>query len=124
MARLPKPSTHISLLRTRANLDRNICVAKNIADAIQQATGGTLLGSDGLELKRGIWESCVYLGMDGFVYEICGQQSKHGLKTRVVGKRAVGDYLRWVDGLFRPGELPDEANAVHYRAARMLRELL
>ena len=99
-------------------------MAKNNTDAIGQATGGTLLGNDGLELKKGIWQSCVYLGMDGFVYEISAEQSKHGLKTKVKGKRVVGDYLRWVDGLFQPGALPDEANGVHYRAARLLRELL
>jgi len=85
---------------------------------------GTLLGSDGSELKKGLWENCVYLGRDGYVYQIVGEQVRGGLKARIAGKRAVGDYLRWVDGLFRPGELPDESNGVHYRAARVLREII
>jgi hypothetical protein len=93
-------------------------------DAIQRAIQGTLLGSDGSELKKGLWESCVYLGPDGFVYQIVVEQKRGGLQTRIAGKRAVGDYLRWVDGLFRPGELPDESNGVHYRAARLLREII
>ena len=85
---------------------------------------GTLLGNEGAELKKGLWENTVYLGSDNFVYHITGEQRKGGLKTSIAGKRAVGEYLRWVDGLFRPGELPSEANGIHYRAARQLRELL
>jgi len=93
-------------------------------DAVQRALQGTLLGSDGSELKKGLWENCVYLGPDGFVYQIVAEQRRGGLETKIAGKRSVGDYLRWVDGLFRPGELPDESNGVHYRAARMLREII
>jgi len=92
--------------------------------AIQIALQGTLLGHDGLELKTGLWESTVYLGADGFVYHIQSHQARGGLQQTIGGKRAVGEYLRWVDGLFRPGELPSEANGIHYRAARMLRELI
>jgi hypothetical protein len=93
-------------------------------DAVQKAIQGTLLGSDGSELKKGLWENCVYLGPDGFVYQIVAEQRRGGLQTKIAGKRAVGDYLRWVDGLFRPGQLPDESNGVHYRAARLLREII
>ncbi|HZM91213.1 MAG TPA: hypothetical protein VFF31_32125 [Blastocatellia bacterium] len=93
-------------------------------EAVQVALEGSLLAFDGDELKKGLWENCVYLGKDGFVYHITANQARGGLKTTVAGKRAVGEYLRWVDGLFRPGELPSEANGIHYRAARMLRELI
>ena len=92
--------------------------------AIQIAMQGTLLGFDGPELKTGLWESAVYLGADGFVYHITSQPVRGNLQHAIEGKRAVGEYLRWVDGLFRPGELPSEANGIHYRAARMLRELI
>ena len=92
--------------------------------AIQMAMQGSLLGFDGLELKKGLWESTVYLGADGFVYHITSHQARGGLQHTIAGKRSVGEYLRWVDGVFRPGELPSEANAVHYRAARLLRELI
>ena len=92
--------------------------------AIQIAMQGTLLGLDGLELKAGLWESAVYLGGDGFVYHITSQHVRGNLQHAIEGKRSVGEYLRWVDGLFRPGELPSEANGIHYRAARMLRELI
>ena len=85
---------------------------------------GTLLGSEGGELKKGLWENSVYLGPDNFVYHLTGEQQKGGLKTTIAGKRTIGEYLRWVDGLFRPGEIPSEKNAIHYRAARKLRELL
>lgn len=85
---------------------------------------GTLLGSDGLELKTGLWASAVYLGADGFVYHITSQHVRDHLQQAIEGKRPIGEYLRWVDGLFRPGELPSEANGIHYRAARMLRELI
>jgi hypothetical protein len=85
---------------------------------------GTLLGQEGHELKKGLWENTVYLGSDNYVYHLTSEQNKGGLKTTIAGKRAVGEYLRWVDGLFRPGEIPSQENAIHYRAARKLRELL
>lgn len=91
---------------------------------MQVAIGGTVLGTEGSELKKGLWEAGVYLGTDGFIYHITAKQTRGGIKTTIVGKRATGEYLRWVDGLFRPGELPGESNGVHYRAARKLRELL
>lgn len=91
---------------------------------INKVITGTLLGSDGNQLKKGVYELCVYLGPDGFVYEITGESLRGGLSVKVNSKRAVGDYLRWVDGLFRPGELPSEAMGVHYRAARLLREIM
>ena len=93
-------------------------------DAIETALRGSLLGSEGREIKKGLWENTVYLGADGYVYHITAHQGRGRIETKIAGKRAVGEYLRWVDGLFRPGELPGEANAVHYRAARKLRELL
>lgn len=83
-----------------------------------------MLGCEGQELKKGLWENGVYLGTDDFVYHITARQARGGLQKTIKGKRAVGEYLRWVDGLFRPGELPSEANGVHYRAARKLRELI
>ena len=91
---------------------------------IQIATEGTVLGFEGLELKKGLWENSVYLGTDGFVYHIAASQAQGGLRKTIEGKRAVGEYLRWVDGLFRPGELPGETSGIHYRAARKLRELI
>lgn len=91
---------------------------------MQIALAGTVLGKEGRELKNGLWEVGVYLGTDGFVYHINAQQTRGGIQTRIAGKRPTGEYLRWVDGLFRPGELPGESNGVHYRAARKLRELL
>lgn len=91
---------------------------------LQVAIGGTPLGTDGSELKSGLWENAVYLGTDGFVYQVTARQARGGIKATIASKRQVGDYLRWVDGLFRPGELPSEANGVHYRAARKLRELI
>ena len=93
-------------------------------EPVQAAIEGTVLGFEGAELKRGLWENCVYYGVDGFVYHITASQGSGGLQKTIRGKRAVGDYLRWVDGLFRPGEIPSEANGIHYRAARKLRELL
>lgn len=92
--------------------------------AIDIAVGGTLLAVDGVELIEGVWETSVYLGTDEFVYHIRTSQARRGLQKTIAGKRAVGEYLRWVDGLFRPGELPSEANGIHYRAARKLRELI
>ena len=97
---------------------------KNSADVLERVLSGKLLGSEGRELKKGLYEVCVYLGPDGFVYEVSCEKSKGGLKPRIKSKRSVGDYLRWVDGLFRPGELPGESSAVHYRAARLLREIM
>ncbi|MEK6300456.1 MAG: hypothetical protein AABO41_07010 [Acidobacteriota bacterium] len=93
-------------------------------EPLQIAIGGTALGVDGDELKRGLWENAVYLGTDGFVYHVTARQARGGIKAAIASKRQVGDYLRWVDGLFRPGELPSEVNGVHYRAARKLRELI
>ncbi|HXG94022.1 MAG TPA: hypothetical protein VNN73_16885 [Blastocatellia bacterium] len=93
-------------------------------DATEAALAGTLLGCEGRELKKGLWEDCVYLGADGFVYHITANQSRGGIEKKVAAKRAIGEYLRWVDGLFRPGEVPSESTGVHYRAARKLRELL
>lgn len=93
-------------------------------DAFQIAIEGTMLGFEGSELKKGLWENGVYFGGDGLVYHIVASQGKGGIQKAIKGKRAVGDYLRWVDGLFRPGELPSAANGIHYRAARKLRELI
>ncbi|HVF89916.1 MAG TPA: hypothetical protein VNH22_07605 [Blastocatellia bacterium] len=90
----------------------------------QIARDATPLGVDGSELKRGLWENGVYLRADGFVYHMTARQARGQVKVKIEGKRAVGEYLRWVDGLFKPGELPTESNAVHYRAARKLRELI
>lgn len=91
---------------------------------IQVALEGTLLGYEGRELKPGLWETCVYLGNDGFVYHLTALQKSGGIQPTIEGKRAIGEYLRWVDGLFRPGELPSASTGVHYRAARLLRELI
>jgi len=96
----------------------------NRPPAVEIATAGSPLGVEGKELKKGLWENGVYLGTDGFIYHIIVRQARGGLQKTVAGKRAVGEYLRWVDGLFRPGELPSEANGIHYRAARKLRELI
>ena len=85
---------------------------------------GILLGSDGEELEKGLWEDSVYWGADNFVYHLNAVHGRAGLKVTIMGKRPVGEYLRWVDGLFRPGEIPSEANAIHYRAAKQLRELI
>jgi hypothetical protein len=85
---------------------------------------GTLLGSDGAELETGLWEDSVYWGADNFVYHLNAVHGRRGLKVTIMGKRPVGEYLRWVDGLFRPGEIPSEANAIHFRAAKKLRELI
>ncbi|MGA9768928.1 MAG: hypothetical protein WBV94_07805 [Blastocatellia bacterium] len=93
-------------------------------DSIETAINGTLLGNEGQELKKGLWETGVYLGKDGFVYHITAMQRAGGIQKKIQGKRTVGEYLRWVDGLFRPGELPSESTGIHYRAARKLRELL
>src|SRR5438105_4838608 len=92
--------------------------------AVQIAMKGTLLGFDGAELDKGLWESAVYFGADEFVYHIASRRVRGSIQQTIQGKRSVGEYLRWVDGLFRPGELPSEANGIHYRAARALRELI
>jgi hypothetical protein len=91
---------------------------------IRVIRAGTLLASEGDELAKGLWERSVYLGPDSFVYELETSKRPGDIKSRVVGKRNIGDYLRWVDGLFRQGELPAESNGIHYRAARFLRELI
>ena len=91
---------------------------------LEDALNGDLLGNEGRELKKGLWETCVYLGKDGFVYHITATQGAGGIQKEIQGKRAIGEYLRWVDGLFRPGEVPSESTGIHYRAARKLRELL
>lgn len=88
------------------------------------AEEGIALGTEGRELKRGVWENGVYLRDDGFVYHITARQARGQIAARIEGKRAVGEYLRWVDGLFEPGALPTASNAVHYRAARKLRDLI
>ncbi len=93
-------------------------------EPLQVALDGPALAFEGQELKKGLWENAVYLGTDGFVYHIVARQARGGIQKTIAGKRAVGEYLRWVDGLFRPGELPGEANGIHYRAARKLRELI
>lgn len=95
-----------------------------LANYKQIISQGTLLGSDGEELESGFWEDAVYWGADNFVYHLSADKGRSGLKVFVRGKRPVGEYLRWVDGLFRPGEIPSEAMAIHYRAAKKLRELI
>lgn len=93
-------------------------------DYSQIAREGTLLGTEGSEISNEIWENGVYLGRDGFVYHITARTKRGRIKSHVEGKRSVGEYLRWVDGLFQPGELPSASNAIHYRAARKLREII
>jgi hypothetical protein len=88
------------------------------------AVQGTVLGYEGEELREGVWERGVYLAKDGFVYHIIAQRKRGVIKTTVVAKRPIGEYLRWVDEMFSPGEIPSETNGVHYRAARLLRELI
>jgi hypothetical protein len=85
---------------------------------------GTLLGSDGSVFRGGIPEVSVYVAPDRFVYHFVASEKRSEITVRIAGKRTIGEYLRWVDGLFRSGEVPDESNAVHYRAARKLREML
>ncbi|HYP25572.1 MAG TPA: hypothetical protein VE262_02545 [Blastocatellia bacterium] len=98
--------------------------ARQPKEPAQIALEGTALGVEGRELERGLWESGVYLGADRFVYHLTARQARGQVSVRIEGKRAVGEYLRWVDGLFKPGELPTASNGVHYRAARKLRELI
>ncbi|HET9529100.1 MAG TPA: hypothetical protein VFQ92_02020 [Blastocatellia bacterium] len=87
-------------------------------------SGATVLNAEGRQINEDLWESGVYLGTDGFVYYVYAEEKKGQIKTTVLGKRSVGEYLRWVDGLFVPGTLPSESNAVHFLAARRLRELI
>ncbi|HKP12383.1 MAG TPA: hypothetical protein VJZ91_09745 [Blastocatellia bacterium] len=91
---------------------------------IKPAVDGAVLDSGGRELKKGLWEVGVYWGTDGFVYHIAAEAKGSGIRHRIISKRPVGEYLRWVDGLFRPGEVPSESTGIHYRAARKLRELI
>ena len=91
---------------------------------IKAATEGTALEVDGRELQKGLWEVGVYWGTDNFVYHIVAERHRVGVKHTIISKRPVGEYLRWVDGLFRPGQLPSETTGIHYRAARKLRELI
>ena len=91
---------------------------------IKAAIEGTALESDGPELQRGLWEVGIYWGTDGFVYHIVAEARGGAIRHTIISKRAVGEYLRWVDGLFRPGQVPSESTGIHYRAARKLRELM
>jgi hypothetical protein len=91
---------------------------------VEIATQGEVLACDGDELKKNLWEVGVYLGTDDFVYYIAADRRRDGVKETILGKRPIGEYLRWVDGLFRPGEIPSEENGIHFRAARKLRELI
>ncbi len=99
-------------------------MAKYTPDALDAAVGGTLLGADGSQVRPGVWENCVYYARDGFVYHVTADLTGKKRRIAIAGKRSVGEYLRWVDGLFARGQVPDEKNAVHFRAARTLRELL
>ena len=91
---------------------------------IKAAVEGTKLEADGPEVKKGLWEVGIYWGTDGFVYHIVAEAKNGAIKHSIISKRPVGEYLRWVDGLFRPGQVPSEASGIHYRAARKLRELI
>ncbi|MBI3653441.1 MAG: hypothetical protein HY231_20615 [Acidobacteria bacterium] len=99
-------------------------MADKISQYEQIIKQGMCLEHDGVELKPNLWENGVYWGADDFVYHLLAEVGKKGLKATILGKRPVGEYLRWVDGLYRPGEIPSASNAIHYRAARKLRELL
>jgi|SRR5437868_12426074 len=92
--------------------------------SIQAAVEGTPLDVDGPELKQGLWAVGVYWGTDRFVYHIAAETQREGIRHTVISKRPVGEYLRWVDGLFRAGEVPSASAGIHFRAARKLRELL
>ena len=91
---------------------------------IDAAINGAVLEFDGPELKKGLWEVGVYWGTDAFVYHIVAQVKGGAVDHTIISKRPVGEYLRWVDGLFRPGEVPSSETGIHYRAARKLRELM
>lgn len=97
---------------------------KPATEALATALAGRLLGTQGNQIRKGLWENCVYYARDGFVYHVTATRQGKGPQVKIAGKRTVGEYLRWVDGLFAPGQLPDEKNAVHFRAARALREML
>lgn len=98
--------------------------ATNSKGSIQAAVEGAPLEVDGLEVKPGLWEVGIYLGADSFVYHIVAEARRDGIRHTIISKRPVGEYLRWVDGLFQPGEVPSETSGIHFRAARKLRELL
>jgi hypothetical protein len=83
-----------------------------------------LLGFEGRQFEKDLWESCVYLGTDGHVYHLIASVKRGERRITVSSKRSVGEYLRWVDSIFDPGQVPDESKGVHYRAARALRELI
>jgi hypothetical protein len=85
---------------------------------------GVALVTVGDELKKGLWENGVYLSNDGFVYHIVADRVRSDIKTSIISKRPIGEYLRWVDGLFTPGEVPGESSGIHFRAARKLREII
>src|SRR5438046_2501028 len=91
---------------------------------IRAALEGVVLESDGPEIKKGLWEVGVYLGTDDFIYYIVAEVKGGAVSYSVISKRRIGEYLRWVDGLFRPGEVPSESSGIHFRAARKLRELI
>jgi hypothetical protein len=91
---------------------------------INAAIDGAMLECDGRELKKGLWEVGIYWGTDSFVYHIVADAKGGAINHTIISKRPVGEYLRWVDGLFRPGEVPSESTGIHYRAARKLRELM
>jgi len=91
---------------------------------IQPAIEGTKLEADGPEVNQGLWEVGIYLGTDSFVYHIVAEASGGVIDYTIISKRQVGEYLRWVDGLFRPGQVPSETAGIHFRAARKLRELI
>jgi hypothetical protein len=91
---------------------------------VKPAIDGTVLVQDGDELMKGLWEVGVYWGTDGYVYYVVADLKDGDVIPSIVSKRPVGEYLRWVDGLFRPGEVPSESAGIHFRAARKLRELI
>lgn len=91
---------------------------------LKTVIAGTLLAVDGRKLGGDLWEEAVYLGKDGFVYHISAAKGEGGADSSISAKRPIGEYLRWVDGLFRQGEVPSQSGGIHYRAARKLRELI
>jgi hypothetical protein len=92
--------------------------------SIQAAVEGTPLDVGGREVKPGLWEVGIYLGTDSFIYHVVAEARRDGIHHTIISKRPVGEYLRWVDGLFQPGQVPSETSGIHFRAARKLRELL
>jgi hypothetical protein len=93
---------------------------------IKTAVDGKLLASVGKELRKGIWESCVYLGTDGFVYYIEAARKRADIDCRVIRKNAIGEYLRWVDDIHskKSGQLPSQDMKIHLDAAWTLREII